>query len=91
MAFMVRLKCKKCSNVFEQNLTAGMFLGPHLGPYKRVKCPACEKSGWFIVYSSVKEPVTWPSEAKKEKQPEQRLTEEEMEKKRIEESKYESS
>jgi RNase P subunit RPR2 len=89
---MVRLKCKKCGNVFEQNLTAGMVLGPHIGPYKSVKCPACGKSGWYNIYSSVKEPVTWPPEQKqKAEQPEQQLSEEELEKKRIEESKYESS
>jgi RNase P subunit RPR2 len=89
--FVVRLKCKKCGNIFEQNLTARVVLGPHVGPYKRVKCPVCGKSSWFNVYSSVKDPVTWPSEKKKAEQPEQRLTEEELEKKRIEESKYEST
>jgi RNase P subunit RPR2 len=90
---MVRLKCKKCGNVFEQGLTAGILLAPHIGPYKRVKCPACGKSGWYNVYSSVKEPVTWPPEAKQkgEQHPKQPLTEEELEKKRIEESKYERS
>ena len=87
--FMVRLKCKKCGNVFEQNLTAGVILGPHIGPYKRIKCPACGKSSWFNIYSSVKDPVTWPPEEKKAEQPAEQLTEEELEKKRIEESKYE--
>jgi RNase P subunit RPR2 len=91
VVFMVRLKCKKCGNVFEQNLTAGMVLGPHIGPYKRVKCPVCGQSSWFNVYSSVKDPVTWPPEEKKAEQPAQQLTEEELEKKRIEESKYEST
>jgi RNase P subunit RPR2 len=89
---MVRLKCKNCSNVFEQNLTAGVILGPHIGPYRRLKCPACRKSSWFNVYSSVKDPVTWPPEEKKKaEQPEPQLSEEELEKKRIEESKYEKS
>ena len=89
---MVRLKCKNCGNVFEQNFSAGAVLGPHLVPYKRIKCPACGKSSWFTVYSSVKAPVTWPPEEKKKmEQPEQQLTEEELEKKRIEESKYERS
>lgn len=92
VVFMVRLKCKNCGNVFEQNLSAGVVLGPHLGPYKRIKCPDCGKSSWFNVYSSVKDPVTWPPEEKKKmEQPEQQLTEEELEKKRIEESKYERS
>jgi len=90
VVFMVRLKCKKCGSVFEQELTAGVVLGPHLGPYKRITCPACGKGGWYNVYSSVKDPVTWPPEEKKEEeqQPKQ-LSEEELEKKRIEESKYE--
>jgi RNase P subunit RPR2 len=91
VVFMVRLRCKKCGNVFEQSITAGMVLGLHLGPYKRITCPACGKSSWFNIYSSVKDPVTWPPEEKKAEQREQQLTEEELEKKRIEESKYEST
>ncbi len=64
-------------------------MGPHLGPYKHITCPACGKSGWYNVYSSVKDPVTWPPEEKKEEQQPEQLSEEELEKKRIEESKYE--
>jgi RNase P subunit RPR2 len=87
---MARLKCKRCGNVFDQDITAGMVLGLHLGPYKRITCPACGRSSWFNIYSSVKDPVTWPPEEKKaEQQPVEQLTEEELEKKRIEESKYE--
>jgi hypothetical protein len=85
---MARLKCKKCGNVFEQSLSSGVILGPHVGPYKRLQCPACGKGGWFNVYSSVADPVTWPPQVKEE-QPAEQLTEEELEKKRIEESKYE--
>jgi RNase P subunit RPR2 len=88
---MTRLKCKKCEKVFEQDITAGLVLGPHIGPYKRLKCPACGKSGWYNIYSSVKDPVTWPPEEKKAEKPEEQLTAEELEKKRIEESKYEST
>jgi len=87
---MSRLKCKKCGNVFEQGLSAGVVLGPHLGPFKRIKCPACGKTSFFNVYSSVTDPVTWPLQEKKSEQPpESQLTEEEMERKRLEESKYE--
>jgi ribosomal protein S27E len=87
---MVRVKCNKCGNVFEQGLL-GAVLAPHLG-HHHVKCPACKKSSWFNVYSSVKDPVTWPPEEKKqEHQTEHQLTEEELEQKRIEESKYERS
>lgn len=64
----------------------------HLGPYKRISCPACGKGGWFNTYSSVKDPITYPPQEKKpEEQLGQPLSEEEQEKKRIEESKYEKS
>ena len=87
---MTRLKCKKCANVFEQGLS-GAVLAPHLGPYHYVKCPACGKNSWFNVYSSVKEPVTWAPEEKQQQVAQPQLTEEELEKKRIEDSKYERS
>lgn len=86
---MVRLKCKKCGNVFEQGLGAAV-LAAHVGPLHYMKCPACGKSSWFNVYSSVKDPVTWPPDAKQQQvAPPPELTPEELEKKRIEESKYE--
>ena len=91
VVFMARLKCKKCGNIFEQDITTGLVLGPHIGPYKRMACPACGKGGWFNVYSSVKDPVTWPPQEKKEAEPKQKLTEEELEMKRLEESKYKST
>lgn len=86
---MTRLKCKKCGNVFDSDLS-GMVLSVHVGPLHYMKCPACKKSSWFNVYSSVKEPVTWPPEENKieEKAPLE-LTEEDLEQKRIEDSKYE--
>ena len=86
---MVRLKCKKCGNVFEEGFSSAV-LAPHIGPYHYIKCSACGKRGWFNMYSSVKDPVTWPPQEKQQEHtaaPE--LTEEELEKKRIEESKYE--
>jgi hypothetical protein len=86
---MARLKCKKCGAVFEYTYTPLASL-VHLGPYKSVNCPACGKSSLVNVYSSVKDPVTWPPEAKQPGQvAQQQLTEEELEKKHIEESKYE--
>lgn len=87
---MARVKCKKCGSVFEQGLS-GAVLAPHLGPYHYVKCPACKKSSWFNVYSSVKDPITWPPEEKKQEHQTDQLTEEELEQKRIEDSKYERS
>ena len=87
---MVRLRCKKCNNVFELNLSAGAIIGSvHVGPYHYMKCPACGKRSFFNVYSSVKEPNTWPSPEKEEQTSDEQLTEEELEKRRIEESKYE--
>jgi hypothetical protein len=86
---MAKVKCKKCCAVFEQGL-GGAALAPHIGPLHYVKCPACGKRSWLNVYSSVKDSLTWPPEEAKQQQvaaPE--LTEEELEKKRIEESKYE--
>ncbi len=86
---MVRLKCKKCQNVFEQGF-GGAVLAPHIGPLHHIKCPACSKSSWFNIYSSVKDPVTFPPQAKQQPtQNETELTQEELEKKRIEDSKYE--
>ncbi len=86
---MTWLKCKKCGNVFEMSFGSG-FLAPHLGPYHYFKCPACAKSSWFNLYSSVKDSVTFPpSEKKAEEQPEMEMSETEREKRRIEESKYE--
>jgi rubredoxin len=87
---MPRLKCKKCGNVFEQGFGAAV-LAVHLGPLHYMKCPACGKSSWFNMYTSVKDPITWPAEAKQEQVAEPELTEEELEKKRIEESKYEKA
>jgi ribosomal protein S27E len=85
---MTRVKCKKCCNVFEQGF-GGAVLAPHIGPLHYVKCPACGKRSWLNIYSSVKDPVTWSSEKKQPLVAASELTEEEKEKKRIEESKYE--
>ena len=86
---MARLKCKKCGAVFEYEYKAMASL-VHLGPYKYIACPSCGKSSLMNVYSSVKDPLTWPPEENKKKSPvEQQLSEEELEKKRIEDSKYE--
>jgi ribosomal protein S27AE len=86
---MARLKCKKCGAVFEYEYKPlDSFL--HVGPLKWIKCPACGKSSFFNVYSSVSDPITYPPEEQKAKeQQEKQLTEEELEKKSIEKSKYE--
>ena len=87
---MAIVKCKKCSAVFEQGL-GGAALAPHIGPLHYVKCPACNKRSWLNVYSSVKDPVTWPPEERTTAQPASQMTEEELERKRIEDSKYEKA
>jgi hypothetical protein len=88
---MARVKCKKCGAVFEQGIS-GAVLAPHLGPYHYIKCPVCGKNSWLNTYSSVKDLTTWPNEEKhQEKALQPQLTEEELEKKRIEDSKYERS
>jgi hypothetical protein len=89
---MARVKCKKCNAVFEQGLGGAMF-SPHVGPLHYIKCPACGKHSWLNVYSSVSDPITWPpEEAQAQQQPaELQLSAEELERKRIEDSKYEKS
>ena len=78
-------KCPKCGVVFEASRS---FSGIHLGPYKQLKCPACGKISFMNAH--VKEPVTYPPlEEKSGQQPESAWSEEEREKRLIEESKYE--
>ena len=91
MIAMARLKCKKCGNVFEKSYRPVDSI--RLGPYRRYQCPACGKSSFFNLLSSVKDPITWsPQEKKQEQQTtEPQLTGEEQEKKSIEESKYEKA
>lgn len=87
---MARLKCKKCGAVFEYTYKPlDSFV--HLGPYKRVNCPSCGKAGWQNVYSSVKDAVTYPPQAKHAEEQPAQLSDEELERKRIEDSKYEKT
>lgn len=85
---MVRLKCSKCGAVFEESSVKAMFKGIHVGPYYWLKCPACGKRRMFNIASSVKDSVTWPPEEAQVKTTPP-LTEEELLRKRLEESKYE--
>jgi len=85
---MVRLQCKKCTNVFETGLMN--MLSVHVGPYHLMKCPACSKRSWFNFYSPVKTPITWVA-LEKTQTFQRPLAEEEYEKKRIEDSKYEKT
>jgi ribosomal protein S27E len=85
---MTRVKCKKCGAVFEAS--AGALLAPHVGPLHFIKCPACGKRSWINIYSSVKSPLTWPPQESQQATVESKeLSEEDLERKRIEDSKYE--
>ena len=89
---MVRIRCSKCSNVLEFDISVSTILGTvHIGPYRLLKCPACGRRSLFNIYSSVKEPITWPPSEERKKKVDDKLTEEELEKKRIEDSKYETA
>ncbi|XES78017.1 MAG: hypothetical protein ACBZ72_03860 [Candidatus Bathyarchaeia archaeon] len=86
---MARVKCKKCGAVFEQGLGGAVF-APHVGPLHYVKCPACGKRSWLNIYSSVPDPITYPPQ-ENQQEPERDISEEELERKRIEDSKYEKT
>ena len=84
---MARLKCKKRGNVFEYEYKP-LDSMVHLGPYKRIQCPACGKSSFFNVYSSLNYSVTCPPQEKTAETPPLESAEE-QEKRKIEEFKYE--
>jgi hypothetical protein len=75
---VAKLKCKKCGAVFEYDYKPLDSI-VHLGPYKYIKCPSCGKSSFFNVYSSVKEPITYPPQIK---EAENLVSAEEQEKKK---------
>jgi predicted RNA-binding Zn-ribbon protein involved in translation (DUF1610 family) len=82
-----RAKCPKCGAVFDASRSLSLV---HLGPMRQLKCPACGKISFMN--TGVNEPLTWPPEiVKQEPKAETPLSEEDLEKKRIEESKYEKS
>lgn len=80
-----RSKCAKCGAVFDSS-RAYAFV--RFGTWRRLKCPACGKTS-FMAYS--RESVTWPQQEKKTEQSGQRLSDKELEKQRMEDSKYERS
>jgi endogenous inhibitor of DNA gyrase (YacG/DUF329 family) len=77
-------KCPKCGVVFDASRSFSMF---HLGPLRQVKCPACGKTSLMNTY--VKDPLTWPPANKEFTQTQYQLSDQELEQKHIEESKYE--
>jgi uncharacterized C2H2 Zn-finger protein len=80
----MRAKCPKCDNVFDASRS---FSGFHLGPMKQLKCPACGKMSLMKTY--VKDPITWPPKEKQQEPHADQSKTEELEKKRLEESRYE--
>lgn len=82
-----RAKCPKCGEVFDASRSYSLI---NIGTTRQIKCPACGKTSFMK--TGVKEPITWPRNEEKPKQPpDRRLSEEELENKRIEESKYETT
>jgi|WetSurMetagenome_2_1015567.scaffolds.fasta_scaffold318917_2 ribosomal protein S27AE len=79
---LMRAKCPKCGAVFD---ASRMFSGIHLGPFKVLTCPSCGKSSFMNAYS--KAPLNWPPTVASPQQPQP--TDAELERKQIEESKYE--
>lgn len=51
----MRAKCPKCGTVFDASRS---FSGIHLGPFKMLQCPSCNKSSFMNAYS--KDALTWP-------------------------------
>ncbi len=80
---MMRAKCQKCGAVFDASHS---FSGIHIGPIKQLRCPSCSKSSFMNTY--VKNPINYPPNEPRQ-QGTSSLTDEELENKRIEDSKYE--
>jgi hypothetical protein len=82
---IMHAKFPKCMAIFD---ASHMFSVIHFGPFKQLKCPSCGKVS--LMNSYVKDSLTWPSkEEKLFQQIETSFTIEELEQKRIEDSKYE--
>ncbi len=79
---LMRAKCPKCGVVFD---ASHMFSSVHVGPYKMLTCPSCGKTSFMNAYS--KEPINYPSKPQQDANP--AVNDEELIRRRIEESKYE--
>ena len=80
-----RAKCPKCGVVFDASRSLSLV---HLGTMRQIKCPSCGRHSFMN--TGVKEPLMWPPETvQQEAKAETPPSEEELEKKRIEDSKYE--
>ncbi|MCW3999712.1 MAG: hypothetical protein NWE93_05695 [Candidatus Bathyarchaeota archaeon] len=82
---MMRAKCPKCGAVFDASRS---FSGIHIGPLKQLRCPACGKTSFMNSYS--KAPLNYPPQEQKPLEA-SAMSEEELQRKRIEQSKYEKA
>ncbi|MCW4024515.1 MAG: hypothetical protein NWF01_05710 [Candidatus Bathyarchaeota archaeon] len=82
---LMRARCPKCGIVFDASRT---FSGVHILHLRNLTCPACGKTSFMNSY--VKDPITWPATETKQPQT-STISEEELEEKRIEDSKYEKA
>ncbi len=80
---LMRAKCPKCGAVFD---ASRMFAGIHAGPFKQLNCPSCGKTSFMNTYSKAE--INYPP-TKSDNEPQNNLSDEELMKKRIEDSKYE--
>jgi predicted nucleic-acid-binding Zn-ribbon protein len=78
----MRAKCPKCGAVFEVEVGLSLV---HVGPWRYTKCPACGKRS--MMNNFVTDEVTWPPEEHKPRS--EPLSDEELKRKRIEDSKSE--
>jgi DNA-directed RNA polymerase subunit RPC12/RpoP len=85
LVVFMRVKCSKCGNVSEAPLSLTLV---HFGTSRYMKCPACGKRSFLSCF--VNDPITWPASEREEKV-EEKLSDEELRRKRIEESKYEKT
>ena len=81
---LMRAKCPKCGAVFD---ASRMFAGIHVGPFKQLTCPSCGRTSFMNTYS--KATINYPPPANQK--PQTTISDEELEKKRIEDSKYEKT
>jgi len=79
---VLRAKCPKCGAVF--GVSPGLSI-VHAGPWRYTKCPACGKRN--VMNNFVSDPITWPPPEKESPPP----TEDELKRKRLDESKYEDT
>jgi hypothetical protein len=82
----MRGKCPKCGAVFEIKSPFGLGSLIHAGSLRLTKCPACGKTS--MMNNFVTDPITWPAPVEPAEKP---VSEDELRKKQLDESRYEDS